>query len=214
MKKIILSLLLAMPLLHTQAQVKINTYAMYAFPDSFDSTYDYGKYYRGQIQDGLLWGGGLEFPVRKGMAAELSYLRLDTNAPTQYILPGGASDYSNLDVAENYIMLGGIRSMRKSGSKVEGFFGGMAGVCILDVTDPSINRSRNFTKFAWGLKGGATVWATEKVGLKLQAQLLSVVQYAGGGFYIGSGGSGGGVSFASSLYQFSLGGGLTFNLGE
>ncbi len=57
-------------------------------------------------------------------------------------------------------------------------------------------------------------WVKEKVGIKLQAQLLSAVQSVGGGFYFGTGGSGGAVMAQSSMYQFELGGGLVFKMGE
>jgi len=77
-----------------------------------------------------------------------------------------------------------------------------------------VNQSHNTaSKFAWGFRLGTNIWASEKVGIKLQAQLLSISQGAGGGLYFGTGGVGAGVSSYSSVYQFQLGGGLTFKLG-
>ena len=52
-----------------------------------------------------------------------------------------------------------------------------------------------------------------KVAIKLQGQLMSAVQSAGGGLYFGTGGAGAGVSTYSSMYQFGLGGGLVISLG-
>jgi len=43
---------------------------------------------------------------------------------------------------------------------------------------------------------------------------MSIAQGAGGGLYFGTGGVGAGVSTYSSMYQFQLGGGLTFKLGQ
>jgi hypothetical protein len=54
---------------------------------------------------------------------------------------------------------------------------------------------------------------SENVGLKIYAQLNTVVGGVGGGFYFGTGGSGAGVSTYSSMVQFGLGGGLTVGLG-
>ena len=68
------------------------------------------------------------------------------------------------------------------------------------------------TKFAWGLRIGGVIWASEKVGVRLQAQLLSAVQSMGGGFYFGTGGAGAGVTSYSTIYQFGLGGGLVFKV--
>jgi hypothetical protein len=52
------------------------------------------------------------------------------------------------------------------------------------------------------------------VGVKLQAQLLSITQSVGGGVFFGTGGASAGISSYSSVYQFSLGGGLVFELGQ
>ncbi|MGG7034319.1 MAG: hypothetical protein ACI7YS_03885 [Flavobacterium sp.] len=197
-----------------EKKVRVNLYAAYTFDDSFDSYYDYGNYYSGTIKGGLQYGGGLEFKVTPRNSVELLYLRQDTHAPTYYY-GGGLFDKSadfNMDM--NYIMIGGLNSFQKPGSKVEGFGGFMLGVGIVNIENPTNHNSDSLTKFAWGLKAGATIWATEKVGLKLQGQLLSIAQSVGGGMYFGTGGAGAGVSTYSSIYQFTLGGGLVFELGK
>jgi hypothetical protein len=88
----------------------------------------------------------------------------------------------------------------------------MLGMAIFNIEDPDNGKSASATKFAWGIKAGVNVWASEKVGIKLQASLLSAVQAVGGSVYFGTGGAGAGVSGFSSFYQFVLGGGLTFKL--
>jgi len=90
----------------------------------------------------------------------------------------------------------------------------MLGMGVFNVTNPDNQVSDGATKFAWGLKAGANIWASERVGLKLQASLLSAVQAFGGGIYFGTGGAGAGVTGVSTFYQFVLGGGLVFNLGS
>jgi hypothetical protein len=212
-KKLLLGLFLVVTAA-TYGQTRINLYGAYTFEDSFDSYYDNGNYYQGQFQGGFQYGIGVEREIRSGVSVELSYLRLDTNAPTQYYDGGLFDQYADFDVSLNYIMLGANRSFTKPGSKVEGFGGFMAGVGIVNIDNPTTNKSDSATKFAWGLKGGATIWATKKVGVKLQAQLLSITQSIGGGVYFGTGGAGAGVSSYSSVYQFSLGGGLVFELGK
>lgn len=194
--------------------IRINLYGSYTFEDSFDSYYDLGNYYQGQIQDGLQYGAGIEFEIRPNTFFELSYLRQDTNAPTQYYNGGLFNQFADFDVAMNYIMLGGNHSFRKANSPIEGFGGLMAGIAVIDIKNPKTGSSDSATKFAWGLKGGAIIWATKSVGVKLQAQLLSVTQSVGGGVAIGTGGVSAGVSSYSSIYQFSLGGGLVFGLGQ
>jgi hypothetical protein len=83
---------------------------------------------------------------------------------------------------------------------------------ILNVENPDNKNTGSGTKFAWGAKLGVNIWASEKVGIKLQADLLSAVQAVGGGIYFGTGGAGAGISGFSTYYQVSFGGGLVFKL--
>jgi hypothetical protein len=191
--------------------LRINLYGSYAFKDSFNSYYDYGNYYQGQLQDGFQYGLGLEFEIKPSLNIEVLYLREDTNAPTQYYNGGDFDKYDDFSVSMNYVLLAGNKCFRKKGSVFEGFGGIMAGVAIIGI-DGSSNYSQTATKFAWGAKCGAIVWATDNVGLKFQCQLISAVQSLGGGAAFGTGGLGVGVSANSSLYQMTLGGGLVFNL--
>ena len=121
--------------------------------------------------------------------------------------------FTEFDVALNWFMIGANRYFRKAGSRVEGFFGANMGVSYINVDDPDNRTSNSASKFAWGLKGGAIIWATEKVGIKLQSDLMSAVQAFGGGLFFGTGGAAVGVSTFSTMLQVGLGGGLTFKLG-
>lgn len=94
-----------------------------------------------------------------------------------------------------------------SSAKIEGYAGTLAGIASFKIGSAT-------TKFGYGFRLGANVWAVSRVGIKLQAQLMSAAESVGGGFYIGTGGSGAGISSYSSFYQFGLGGGLTFKLGH
>lgn len=199
-----------------EKKVRINLYGAYVFDDGFD-TYYTGGGINGTIKGGAQYGGGLEFKVTPRNAVELLYLRQDTNAPVYFNNYSGISTVNssaNFDMDINYIMIGGLNSFQKPGSKVEGFGGFMLGVGIVNAENTNTHNSDSVTKFAWGLKAGATIWATDKVGLKLQGQLLSIAQSVGGGMYFGTGGAGAGVSTYSSIYQFTLGGGLVFELGK
>jgi hypothetical protein len=190
--------------------IRLNGYAMGVFNDKVDSYYDNTSYYNGTINGGFQWGTGLEFMVRKDYGVELLYLRQDTKAPITYYDNGVKN--TDFDLGINYIMLGGTRYFRGAG-KVEGFGGAMLGIDAIGIDNPDNGKHSSKTFFAWGIRGGANIWASEKVGIKLQAQLLSAVQSVGGGFYFGTGGAGAGVASYSSMYQFGLGGGLVFKLG-
>jgi len=192
---------------------RLNLYSAYVFDDHFDSYYDPGNYYEGKITGGYQWGAGIEFLPRPNAGIELIYFGQYTTAPTSY-QKGYIPKYATLDLNMNYIMLGGNKYVRPTGSKLEGFGGLMAGMVIISAKNSDEGYSNSATKFAWGARLGAIIWASPKVGIKAEMLLLSAVQSAGGGLYFGTGGVGAGVSTYSSIYQFSLGGGLVINLGK
>jgi hypothetical protein len=200
--------------LASQAQhIRLNGYASYVFDDKVDSYYDNSNYYSGTIKGGFLWGAGIEFSPRPFYAIELSYLRQDSHLPDFTYFQGGAKT-TDLKFANNWIMIGGLRYFPTHSARVEPYVGGQLGVALINTDNPRNGASSSMTKFAWGFKGGTNIWLTDKVGLKLQVQLLSAVQALGGGFYLGTGGAGAGVTSYSSLLQFNIGGGLSFKLGN
>ena len=221
MKKVFFLLLLSgiAGMVHAQSpqpeKARINGYANYVFDDKFDSYYDAYNYYNGKIKGGFQWGIGAEFMLKPMYGLELMYLNQSTTAPTTY--QGGIGSTlktENFDMNIGYLLLGGNRYLQKPGSKVEGFGGLGAGIAFLSVTNPSNNNKNSATKFGWTARLGANIWASERFGIKLQTQLLSIAQGFGGGLYFGTGGAGAGVSTYSSIYQFVLGGGITFKVGQ
>jgi hypothetical protein len=182
-----------------QPTITLMTFESYTFADKFDTEYGTGK-----IQDGFQWGAGLEFGLAETAAIELIYQNINTNVEYQ-----GFDQRYNGNVGINYIMLGGTKYAPFS-DKVSGFATGDLGVAWSN-PDASL-KSESVTKFAIGGRLGVRIQASEKVSLRLHAQLFSPVQWAGGGFYFGTGGSGAGVSTGSTIWQFNLGGSLNFRL--
>ncbi|MCU0367648.1 MAG: porin family protein [Cyclobacteriaceae bacterium] len=185
---------------YAQPSVTLLTFAGYTFPDKFETEYGSGK-----IEDGFQWGGGLEFGLAETAAVELIYQNLMTDAYYDTF----NSTRRNGTVGVNYAMLG-FTKYAPLNDKVSGFG-------TLDLGAGWFNPSSELstegaTKFAWGGRLGVRVQTSEKVSLRLHAQLLSPVQWAGGGFYFGTGGSGAGVSTGSTIYQFNLGGSLNYRL--
>jgi hypothetical protein len=195
--------------------LRLNAYTFYAFDDKVDSYYSSTDYFNGTIKGGFQWGGGLEYMMIPQQGIEISYLRLDSNAPMEYY--DGSSivgkKQTDFDVATNYILIGSNRYFGMN-PKIEPYGGLQAGMAIFNVENPDNGNSGNSTKFAWGAKLGLNFWASDKVGIKMQTGLVSAVQSAGGGLYFGTGGAGAGVSTYSTFYQFYVGGGLTFNMSK
>ena len=214
MKPILSILLLCFFITGSSQTTRLNGYAVYVFDDQFDSYYSNSDYYNGKFKGGLQWGVGLEYMPTPMNGIELVYMNQQTTASTNYWAPGQITEkHTNFDVGFNWAMLAFNRYMKKPGSKVEGYGGGMLGAAFINVKNPDNGNENSATKFAWGLRLGANIWASERMAIKLQGQLMSAVQGAGGGLYFGTGGGGVGVSTYSSMLQFGLGGGLSFALG-
>jgi hypothetical protein len=217
MKKIIFSVLIISVATVAYAQkkdVRLNLYGAYVFDDKIDNYYSSTNFFEGKIKGGFIWGAGLEVRLHEYYGLELLYQRLDTHAPVNYYDHNASQvKTANLKLSINYIMAGGARLLHPAGGRTEAYGGFMLGAAILDAENPNTSESNSATKFAWGLRLGANIWGSEKIGLKLQTQFLSIPQGAGGGLYFGTGGAGAGVSTYSSMLQFVLGGGLTFRIG-
>jgi hypothetical protein len=189
----------------TPGTLRLHAYTSYAFDDKVDSYYSTTSYFNGTIKGGFEYGGGMEYILRPAYGIEISYLRLDSKAPMNYW--DNRAKFTTFNLASNYIMLGANRYLLVN-PKLEPYFGVQLGMCVFNVENPDTSA----TKFTWGIKAGANIWVTKKLGIKMQAGLLSAVQSVGGGLYFGTGGSGAGVSSYSTFYQFTLGGGLIFDV--
>jgi len=200
-----------------QKVIRLNAYSAYACADNHVSSMynSYGAYYEGSVEGGYQWGGGLEMLVGPTKGIELKYLRQDAiGSMNSYNSIGIGSNPDDLDIAINYILLGGTNYF-KVNEKVEPFAGGGIGMAVIAVKNPTAAiEDPTKEKFAWNIKLGSNIWLSEKVAVKLQAELVSPVQAFGGGFYVGTGGASAGVSGGSTFYQFTFGGGLVFNLGK
>ena len=214
MKKLILIPVLIFIAVSASAQgkVRLNAYASYVFDDGFDVYYDANTYYYGTVKGGAQVGGGIEIMTHPYYGVELLYLNKSTTAPINFkVSITDPARQENLDVSLNYIMLAG-NGYRSTG-KVEGYGSFMLGALISDVNSPSTGKSGSHTSFAWGARAGANIWTSGKLGIKLQAQVLASSHATGGDLYYGYYGP---VVLEtwSTLWQFGLGGGLTFKLGK
>ncbi|MEK6781185.1 MAG: hypothetical protein AABY93_05740 [Bacteroidota bacterium] len=182
-----------------QPTVTLLTFESYTFSDKFDTEYGTGK-----IQDGFQWGAGLEFGLAETVAVELIYQNIKTDVYYQ-----GIDARYDGKVGINYALLGGTKYAPVN-DKISEFGSFDMGVAWSN-PDESL-QSESVTKFAIGGRLGVRIMASEKVSLRIHGQLLSPVQWAGGGFYFGTGGSGAGVSTGSTIYQFNVGGSLNYRL--
>ena len=183
-----------------QGGITLLTFESFTFADKFDTEYGYGK-----IGDGFQWGAGLEFEIQPTSAIELIYQRMDATAFYEGYL---GEDFTG-DIGINYVLLGAT-GYQPFNDVVSGFGTLDMGVGFTSNLDETL-ASENVTKFAIGGRLGVRVApVNSKLSLRLHAQILSPVQWFGGGFYFGTGGSGAGVTTGSTIWQFNLGGSVNY----
>ncbi len=110
------------------------------------------------------------------------------------------------DVVAHHVQFGFIQNFNED-KALRPFAGLSGGFTIFDPTD-SLFESR--TKFAFGLTGGVKYFFTERIGIRMQAQLLMPIEW-GGVYYTNGGGV---VTTGGTLVQLNFTGGLIFRLGE
>jgi hypothetical protein len=214
MKKIILLFALSATITTVMGQhARLNFYAAYTFDDGFDVVNDANTYYNGTVKAGVQFGAGLEYMFSHQSSAELLYLHRSTTVPANFKFGSNTQvRHEDFDLKHDFIMLSGDGHFG-SGGKAEGYAGVMGGVLISHLEAPSLGKSSSNTNFAWGGRVGTNIWFSPKLGLKLQAMILSASRATGGDYYWSWYGPIYLTEY-STLWQFSLGGGLTFKLGK
>jgi hypothetical protein len=189
-----------------QTAVELIPTAGYTFADrnNFYNTY-------GRIGDGLSFGGSIKFNATRNFGFEVMYSHLGTNNGLYYYGPDHlAIQQYNLNF--DYIMAGPIGSFTIPYSTVRPFIGALLGAAVMT---PEMNSGyAQDTRFAVGFQLGTNIYMSPRVGIQLKAQVLSPVESAGGDIFFSNYGGGGGISTYSSVYQFSLSGGLIIGLGR
>jgi len=189
----------------------ITGFGGYTFQDKVNFSNAYGY-----INAGGHWGLSLEGINREGHAFEILYQQQNTHAPLYDYGSGFKLNPEKDNVALSYIMANALHYMMYN-PRVQPYGGLGIGAAIIKSDGKDLigtPYSESSTKFAWDAKLGVKIKAGDVVGIKLQAQIFSVVQAAGAGFYGGTGGSGAYVSSYSSIYQFAFTGGLCFDFAK
>jgi len=167
-------------------------------------SYNYaGEFY---LAPNIWYGGAIDFEVNPAMEIELSGMYSKTSV-TLNSYSASIPNQNLFDVTSLYITIGALHEQRKG--KLRPFIGGALGVAVFT---PDNVLYETVTRMALEFKGGLKADVSEKVGIRLQARLLAPINFAGVGFWCGSGGCSSGVSAGSTFAQFELSGGLYFVL--
>jgi hypothetical protein len=180
-----------------RGSVTLDVYGSYTFSNRVE--FDGGH---ATINEGFLYGAGLEFFPQKSSSVEIKYLRIDTSMP---LYVGKIQAPGNDKGAINYVLLGGNHYF-DNGNNAVPYIGGSIGMGIVETP-----QSGNDTNFAWEVKAGVKIKTNSIVSISLQAALQSMVIHTGydnywSGWY-------GPVSVATytNSFQFGLGAVVGFN---
>ena len=203
MKKLLLVLSISLLTLgHSMAQdIEITPFTGYTFQAGFNISGG-----RAFLRDGQNWGGMMGFSVNDFTEVELGYSYLGTRA-----VANSVNLQENVDIPAqvHYATIGGNRLFPTS-EKMTFFAGGKLGTGTLAFPN---GESRNITKFAVGFQGGMKFYASDRVGIRLQANLMMPIVGVGTSLWWSPGsGTAVGLSGWSPIAQFGFTGGLVFRL--
>jgi hypothetical protein len=207
MKKLLLFLgILVCTAFHIRAQtVELAPFGGYVFGGTMQG--QYGDVY---IRQNAQYGAILSIAVSPSVDVDLLYNRSDTKAEINYYtnLVDNIT-YEEVPLSINYMHIGFTKNFRVN-KTVSPFTGFNLGACLWD---PKEDYSAAWF-FSMGINAGAKIYFNKVLGLRLQAQGMIPVQGSGFSMFIGTSGTGGGVSVYSSLFQFGFTGGLIFRFGS
>ena len=195
-------------------RLRLNGYGSYQFDDGFSSHFDENNFYSGTVNGGAQWGAGLEYMLKPTYCIEFLYLHQSTHTPVTW-QAGQANPvkFENPKLDYDCIFLGSDYHHKISSSSVEGYAGLFFGEGYLHLDNAETGKTSSVSKFAFSARMGCNIWLLDRLGLKLQAQFLSIVRGTGNDFYFGTYGNNVGLNDYSGIYQFGLGGGLSVKLG-
>jgi hypothetical protein len=156
------------------------------------------------------YGLALDFTVAPYQQVELFYTRMESTAEWRpFGFQPGVPDGEDLKISVNYLQIGSLREFGE-GNVVP--FGALTlGAVIFSSPNKNYN---DVWRFAMSLGGGAKIFFSDKVGIRLQGRLLMPMYFAGVGGYIGTGGSGLTLNSWVPILQGDFTGGLIIRLGD
>jgi hypothetical protein len=160
-----------------------------------------------------IYGASLAYQIRQGYGVELSWFYVPTNVFFRSTGISFPSSQSKASLSEHWIQLGGVYNLRRG--NLEPYFTVSAGLVILTpdtahLTDGTTLSPQTQVEFAFTAGLGLKFWVTPMIAIRAEFRTLVPVYFSGGGFYVGTGGAGVGLSGGIPFAQFAFTGGLTF----
>jgi len=158
------------------------------------------------INDSPYYSAAIGINTSSETMAEIQYIFQPTKISFNPFTAGIPSQSFDADV--HYILATGyyLKQLSRTSWGYGGLSIGAAGL-VPKNTEQNLDPA---WRVAFGLTLGAKFLVSKKIGIKIQAQGLFPIQWAGGSLYVGTGGAGYGVSAGTSIVQINVGGGLFY----
>jgi len=169
-----------------------------------------------RLDDGDQYGLALTVNVRPEMGIELFWLRQDAEMTIRdnIFVP---FETRVSDMAVDWFQVGGVRYLQLQNEKIIPFGGASLGLAVFTPSNPNtdlVNQSLgSTTRFSFAINGGVKIMVNERIGIRLQGQLLVPVEWGGIYVGIGTGGPSTGASVGSSILMGAFSGGIVIGLG-
>lgn len=191
-----------------QSKIELTPFVGYQFGGKM-------RFYEGElkVQDDLNYGLLVDIALAPDTYLEIYWSQMQTSAKFTPYYGYSYLDYLSepFDININYIQIGGVQEVDIDNDMIKPF-----GAFTLGTTyfSPQENGYQDSWQFSVTLGGGAKIWFSDRVGIRLQGRLLMPLYFAGGGVYFGTGGSGLSVGAGSTILQGDFTAGLMIGLGD
>lgn len=201
---VLIMIMATSPGAYSQGKIEISGYGGYMFGGKM-------RFYEGElkIDDNANYGAALDFQIATDTKIELSWSQMNTTARFKPYYGYDFLKSDPFDVNVGYIQVGSIRELDLDQVRP---YGGLTVGTAYFIPQNSVYSST--WKFSAALTGGAKIWFSDRVGLRLQGRLLMPFFWGSAGFTVGTGGSGFTVGAGTSMLQGDFTGGLVIALGE
>lgn len=196
-------------------KIRISSYGSYVLDGMYHIYYPDGDFYGGTINHGSQLGLGAEYMVTPNYGVELNCLkRYTTISPEE-----AANGNPGITALEfNYVLLGLNAYPQSNVGRLQAYGGVSTGV-VMQTSFNMVNitnyPAKNvITKFAWAARLGGIFWCSNQVGVKLQTQWLSSLQFQNAAVNFDVHRLNGVVAESSIANQLEFGGGLIVKIGK
>lgn len=169
------------------------------------------RFYEGElkIQNAATYGVAGDFELAPDTKIEIAWNQMNSSAEFNPYYGYEELRVEPFDATVGYIHIGGMQEMDMDNIVPFGLF--TLGATYFTPKNTTYTQS---WKFSVALGGGAKIWFSDRVGIRLQGRLLLPMFWGGAGFTVGTGGAGMTVGAGTTMVQGDLTAGLVIALGD